>query len=70
MFESESGEIEIPEDHYYGEVMFRTQYKDNSNSFPWLYVDYSNLNHLAQEAGFDCELIAEGSHYDYLARLS
>lgn len=70
MFEDEDSEY-LPSDHYYGEVQFETRYKDlRSDPFPWLYVDYHNLALHANHAGFSCELICQGEHYDYMARLT
>ncbi len=64
-------EYALPADHYYGEVIFRTFYKDlGGDEFPWLYVDFNNLLLHASGAGLKCELVMEGEHYDYLARLS
>ena len=36
----------------------------------WLYVDYPLLSAIAEANGLHAELIAEGEHYDYLARLT
>ena len=70
MFEDEDSET-LPSYHYYGEVQFETRYKDlRSNPFPWLYVDYHNLVLHANHAGLKCEMICQGEHYDYLARLT
>lgn len=56
---------------YYGEVVFTMSYKGKtSESFPWLYIDYNSLNEIASLFGLNCELLAKGEHYDYLARLS
>ena len=61
----------IPQDHYYGEVIFQTFYKDLSgNCFPWLYVDFFNLQLHASQVGLKCEMLIQGDHFDYLARLS
>jgi len=38
--------------------------------FQWLFIDFDNLNHAAQQHGFDCQLLAKGPHFDYLARLT
>lgn len=72
MFEDEEGEIEIPKNgHYYGEVQFYLEYDhQRSSKFDWLYIDYPRLEKYAAEAGFKCELICEGRHYDFLVRLS
>lgn len=56
---------------YYGEVKFTMQYKDQkSNPFPWLYLDYNTLQRAAIANNLTCELVSEGEHYDYLARLT
>ncbi|MGB3142469.1 MAG: class I SAM-dependent methyltransferase [Maribacter sp.] len=73
MFENdEDGGYWIPDDvEYYGEVIFTMEYKKRkSEPFSWLYVDYNTLDRAAQYHGFSCELLYEGDHYDYLARLS
>lgn len=69
MFQDEDSES-LPSDHYYGEVLFKTRYKDlRSDPFPWLYVDYNNLALHASHAGLECEMLCPGKHFDYLARL-
>ena len=56
---------------YYGEVDYIVRYKGQEEApFPWLYVDYNTLQNVAHAVGLDCELLAEGEHFDYLARLS
>jgi len=73
MFENdEDGGYWIPEDvNYYGEVSFSMEYKNKkSETFPWLYVDYNTLQRAANYSNLHCELVMEGKHYDYLARLT
>lgn len=73
MFETdEDGGYWIPEDvDYYGEVTFTMEYKNQkSEPFPWLYVDYNTLQRAANYNNLNCEIIMEGEHYDYLARLT
>ncbi|MBQ9637393.1 MAG: class I SAM-dependent methyltransferase [Prevotella sp.] len=72
VFETEEGFIEYPDtDGYYGEVSYRMQYKDTiGEPFPWLYIDTETLKHVAEECGYAVEVIAEGEHYDYLARIT
>ena len=72
MFEDEEGEIDFPlSERYYGEVQFYLECDDErSSKFNWLYIDYHRLEKYAAEAGFKCELIYEGGHYDFLVRLS
>lgn len=71
LFEDEDGsfEIDLAAD-YYGEVDFEMQYKDiRGDSFDWLYIDFQTLSLYAAECSFKAELIKEGKHYDYLAKL-
>ena len=71
VFEDEDGMIEYPEGMtYYGEQSFRMQYKDTiGESFDWLYIDADTLRHHASQSGYTAEIVAEGEHYDYLARI-
>ena len=68
--ENEDGSYSIPVEGYYGELSFTVSYKGQTDPpFPWLYLDYNTLQRAAQANGLQCELIAEGEHFDYLARL-
>ena len=70
MYDDED-DVPLPSDHYYGEVLFQTKYKKlESEFFPWLYVDFHNLDLHARQAGLRCELVCPGEHYDYLARMT
>jgi SAM-dependent methyltransferase len=72
MFEEEDdGGYWIPNNgKYYGEVQFTMEYKGlKSAPFNWLYLDYNRLKQLAEQQNLSCELVCEGTHYDYLARL-
>jgi SAM-dependent methyltransferase len=72
LFEEEDGSflIDIAGD-YYGEVDFAMEYRSvKGESFDWLYVDFQTLSLYAAEYGFKAELVKEGRHYDYLARLT
>lgn len=61
----------IPDNIYYGELNFSLSYKNETeDSFPWLYLDYNTLQNAAFSNGLQCELLLEGEHYDYLAKLS
>lgn len=70
--EDEDGGKWIPsETEYYGELTFTISYKgEKEETFDWLYLDYNTLQNAAIANGLKCELIMEGEHYDYLARLS
>ena len=68
--EDEDGGKWIPSDNYYGELTFTISYKNETEKpFPWLYLDYNTLQNAANANGLQCEMIAEGDHFDYLARL-
>jgi len=55
---------------YYGEVTFQINYKNQTSAaFDWLYLDFKTLKTEAKKAGFTCEKICDGPHYDFLARL-
>jgi len=70
--EDEDGGKWIPSNNdYYGELVFNISYKgEKEEPFDWLYLDYNTLQNAAISNGLKCELILEGEHYDYLARLS
>lgn len=72
LFEEEDGSIVIDlAGDYYGEVDFQMQYKNvKGDSFDWLYIDFQTLSLYAAENGFTAEQVKEGTHYDYLAKLS
>jgi len=72
MFEGDDGSIEIDLNAgYYGEVEYQMSYSDCIGpKFKWLFIDFETLTDHASANGFSCELILEGEHYDYLARLA
>jgi SAM-dependent methyltransferase len=69
--QDEDGAYEVPANGYYGELTFTIQYKgETEDTFDWLYLDYNTLQNAAIANGLECELILEGEHFDYLAKLS
>ena len=73
MFDAdEDGGKWIPSNNdYYGEVIFKVSYKgEEEKPFDWLYIDYETLQNAANANGLQCEFLFEGTHYDYLAKLS
>lgn len=72
VYETDDGIIELPDDmKYYGELSFQMQYKDTiGEPFDWLYIDADTLMMKAEENGYAVEVLAEGNHYDYLARIT
>lgn len=69
--EDEDGGKWIPSNNdYYGELTFNISYKgEKEDTFDWLYLDYNTLQNAANANGLKCELVLEGDHYDYLAKL-
>lgn len=72
LFEDEDGIIDLTGvEGYYGELTYQMQYRDvKGEPFPWLFIDPEMLREQAARHGFDCEILAHGEHYDYLARLT
>jgi cyclopropane fatty-acyl-phospholipid synthase-like methyltransferase len=64
-------EIKKDKTQYYGELNFTIHYKNETEkTFPWLYLDFETLKNKAKNNQLQCELIQEGNHYDYLAKLT
>lgn len=56
---------------YYGELTFNISYKnEHEEPFNWLYLDYNTLQNACIAQNLKCELILEGEHFDYLARIT
>lgn len=56
---------------YYGELEYYLSYKGKVETpFKMLYMDFDTLKKVCKSVGLKCELILEGEHYDYLAKLS
>jgi SAM-dependent methyltransferase len=70
--DDEDGGKWIPSNNdYYGEIVFNISYKgEKEKPFDWMFIDYNTLQNAAFDNGLQCELIMEGEHYDYLAKLS
>jgi len=72
MYEDEDGGFWFDANsNYYGELDYFLSYK-NENEVPmkWLYLDFNTLFTACKSLGLNCELISEGEHFDYLARIS
>lgn len=72
VFADEDGMPHYPEtDRYYGELQYRMQYRDTiGEPFEWLYIDADTLKRIASENGYRAEVVMEGDHYDYLAKIT
>ena len=77
LFEEEDGSLMIDlADEYYGLMDYQMEYVPFNRTasvlgepFDWLYVDFNTLSYYAEESGFKAELLYEGEHYDFLARV-
>jgi hypothetical protein len=71
VYEDDDGMIDLTGvEGYYGEIVYKMKYGSvEGDYFPWLYIDFPTLKEYACANGYDAELIANGEHYDYLARL-
>jgi SAM-dependent methyltransferase len=55
---------------YYGEVTYHMAYGEIIGApFGWVYVDIGQLARIARLAGYGCEVITTGPHFEYTARL-
>lgn len=72
VFEDEDGSMLIDlNGDYYGELVYSMKYRNIIGpEFKWLYVDFDTLAYYASQNGFKAELITQGEHYDYLAKLT
>lgn len=72
LFEEEDGSIALPiGGKYYGEITYAYTFNGmRSKPFKWLFVDQQTLADAADRCGLNFELVLEGDHYDYLARLT
>jgi SAM-dependent methyltransferase len=56
--------------NYYGELEYYVKYKGKKEEpFNMLYLDFKLLKNACMALNLKCEMIAEGEHYDYLAKL-
>lgn len=71
LYEEEDGSLLLNlNEEYYGEMVYRFEYNGIiGNPFKWLFVDFSLLNEMAGQVGYNCELIKEDGFFNYLARL-
>lgn len=72
IYENEDGSMDIDLNApYYGEVDYQMQYRDiKGESFDWLYTDPMLLASVSKQCGLQCQIMEQGEHYDYLAKLT
>lgn len=57
--------------NYYGELDYFMSYKGEKEiPMKWLYLDFNTLFTACKAVGLKCEMLAQGKHFDYLAKLS
>lgn len=71
MYEDEDGGFWVDTNaNYYGELDYYLSYKGEEEvPMKWLYLDFEKLKLACETVGLNCELVIEGEHFDYLARL-
>lgn len=72
MYEDEDGGFWLDvHSNYYGELDYFLSYKgEKEDPMKWLYLDFDTLKLACESVGLTCELMIEGKHFNYLARLS
>ncbi len=64
-------EVEKPEDQYYGQAQVRYEYdKQFTEWFQWLYIDAEMMANIANEEGWNSDIVFEDNNSQYLAVLS
>jgi hypothetical protein len=71
MYEDEDGGFWMDTNsNYYGELDYFLSYKgEKETPIKWLYLDFDTLKLACETVELKCELVMEGEHFDYLARL-
>lgn len=72
MYENDDGSYWLNTNaNYYGELDFFLKYKNEEETpLKWLYLDFNTLESICLSLNLKCERILDGSHYDYLAKIS
>ena len=72
IYENEDGSMDIDLNApYYGEVDYQMVYKNiKGKPFDWLYTGPMLLASVGKQCGLKCQIIEQGEHYDYLAKLT
>jgi SAM-dependent methyltransferase len=65
-------EGKLPDDgKYYGEIQYQYQYNQQKTDwFPWLYADEKIMTKIADETGYNMEVLLEDEFKQYLVRLT
>lgn len=64
-------EGELPEDRYHGEVWYQYEYRGKKGEwFQWLYIDENTMSAVAEDLGFEMDVLLEDEFGQYLSRLT
>jgi hypothetical protein len=71
LFEEEDGSywVDLTKNSYFGEMEYEVKYKKSVSKFKWLFVDFQNLEKIAEKCGLACSLIESGENNDFLTQL-
>ncbi len=64
-----AGGYRMPQEGYYGDVRFYIEYKGETESFDWTYIDADTLQVFATQNGFDSEVVKESEYGDFLLKV-
>ena len=72
MYEDDDGGIWMgAHSSYHGELDYFLSYKGKKEvPIKWLYLDFETLKLACETVGLKCELVLEGEHFNYLAKLT
>lgn len=72
LYQEDDGSVALPiGGRYYGELTYTYVFNGKSSDpFSWVFVDPQTLADAAERQGLGFEIVQEGDHYDYLARLT
>jgi SAM-dependent methyltransferase len=72
MYEDEDGGFWMDTNsNYYGELDYFLTYQGKTEApMKWLYLDFETLKLACETVGLRCDLVLDGEHFDYLARLT
>jgi len=71
LFENDEELYNFSGDKYYGEVEYQMKFDNESSDwFNWLYLSYGKLQEICKQQNCQCEMVVEGDHFDYLAKIS
>ncbi len=54
---------------YFGEVQFKLRYKNEEESFPWIYADEELLKETAHKCGLHCDILKRNRNDAFLVRM-